>query len=149
MRAAWLLSRSEVRRRWPSLLLLAVLIAITGGVTLTGVAGARRTSSSSDRFLEPSRNQDAIVFANDVRPADVARLRAMPGVEAIGYAAQLAIISPNRQFLGVGEVRDHFAAPRVLGGGRRPRRRDLSRHSSLAHRRRPRGAARRSRRGGH
>jgi len=106
MRAAWLLSRSEVRRRWPSLLVLAVLIAITGGVTLTGVAGARRTSSSYDRFLESSRNQDAIVFANDVRPADVARLRAMPGVEAIGYAAQLAIISPNRQFLGVGGARD-------------------------------------------
>src|SRR4029077_11389060 len=106
MRAAWLLSRSEVRRRWPSLLLLAVLIAITGGVTLTGVAGARRTSSSSDRFLEPSRNQDAIVFANDGRPADVARLRAMPGVEAIGYAGQLSIIQPNRQFLAVGGARD-------------------------------------------
>jgi len=102
MRAAWLLSRYELRRRWPSLLLLAVLIAVTGGVTLTAAAGARRTSSSYNRFIATSKDQDAIVFADDVRLADVARLRAMPGVEAIGYAVQMSIIQPNRQFLGTG-----------------------------------------------
>src|ERR1043165_9110942 len=106
MRAALLLARSELRRRWPSLLVLAVLVAFTGGVTLTAVAGARRTASSYDRFLEVSRNQDAILFADDVRPADVARLRQMPGVDAIGYARQMTIVRPNGEFLAVGGALD-------------------------------------------
>jgi putative ABC transport system permease protein len=106
MRAAFLLSRTELRHRWPSLIVLAVLVALTGGVTLTAVAGARRTSSSYRRFLEKSRNQDLIIFADDVRPADVAKLRAMPGVDAIGYGRQMTIVRPSGEFIGVGGALD-------------------------------------------
>lgn len=107
MRAALLLTRSELRRRWPSLLVLAVLVAITGGVMLTAVAGARRTASSYNRFIDTSRNHDVILFVDDIRPADVARLRAMPGVEAIGYGRQMSIVLPSGEFLGVGGAIDN------------------------------------------
>ena len=106
MRAAFLLTRTEIRHRWPSLIVLAVLVALTGGVTLTAVAGARRTASSYERFLETSRNQDVILFADDARPADVAKLRAMPGVDAIGYGRQMTIVLPSGEFLGVGGALD-------------------------------------------
>src|SRR5438094_2033161 len=110
MRAALLLSRSELRHRWASLLVLAVLVALTGGVTLTAVAGARRTSSSFDRFLDTSRSDDLTVFADDARPADVAKLRTIPGVEAIGYARGLVIVrasdAAGGRFLAAGGALD-------------------------------------------
>jgi hypothetical protein len=47
MRAAWFLTRGELKRRWPSLLLLAVLVAAVGGVTLpAGASDLNRTLSS-------------------------------------------------------------------------------------------------------
>jgi hypothetical protein len=106
MRAALLLSRCEIRRRWPGLLVLAVLVALTGGVTLTAVAGARRTASSFDRFLDVSRNDDVTVFADDVRPADVDKLRKLPGVEELGYARGMLLVGPNGQFLAAGGALD-------------------------------------------
>src|SRR5437868_3052175 len=106
MRAALMLSRSEIKRRGASLLLLAALVAVTGGVTLTAAAGARRTSSSYDRFIATTKNQDVVVFADDARPADVARLRALPGVEALGYARQMTIVRPSGEFVGVGGALD-------------------------------------------
>jgi hypothetical protein len=41
MTAVWLLVRATVRRRWPALAALAVLIGLAGGVVLTAAAGAR------------------------------------------------------------------------------------------------------------
>ena len=43
-RAAW-------RRKWPSLLAIAFLIAVSLAVTLTSVSGARRARSAPARFL--------------------------------------------------------------------------------------------------
>ena len=43
---------ADVRRRWPSLVVLAVLTAIPVGAVLALVAGARRADTSIDRFAE-------------------------------------------------------------------------------------------------
>jgi hypothetical protein len=58
MTAAWLWSRSEWRRRWPSLLLLAPLIALGAGVTIAAVAGARRADTAFDRFIAKTGEPD-------------------------------------------------------------------------------------------
>ena len=44
--------RSEWRNGWRSLLGLALLIALGGGVTLAALAGARRADTAIDRFLD-------------------------------------------------------------------------------------------------
>lgn len=106
MRAATLLARAELRRHWRGLLVVGLLVAFAGGVTLAATAGARRTASSFDRLIESTRNEDVLVFAEDVSPAQVERLRALPGVEALGHVRQLALVRPDGEFLAVGGALD-------------------------------------------
>ena len=42
MRGAWLWARSDLRRRWLSLVVVALFIAFASGTTMALVAGARR-----------------------------------------------------------------------------------------------------------
>ena len=102
MGAVRLLVRSEVRRRWRSLVIVVLLVGFAGGATLAAVAGARRTSSSFDRFRESVRSHDVLVFAEGIGPSDVQKLRSRPGVAAVGYLRQLALTRPDGDFLAVG-----------------------------------------------
>ena len=52
MTTVWLALRADVRRRWPALLSLALLLGLIGGVVLTAAAGARRTDSAYPRLLQ-------------------------------------------------------------------------------------------------
>src|SRR5919106_2634284 len=120
MRAAIFLVRAELRRRWRSLIVVALLVGLAGAVTLAAVAGARRTASSFDRFLESTGTQDVLVFDEHVSRADVARVRALPGVEAVGWAPFLALEGPTvravQGFATVGPLDD-----RTLGEVNRAR----------------------------
>ena len=51
MTTVWLALRADVRRRWPALLGLALLLGLIGGVALTAAAGARRTDTAYPRLL--------------------------------------------------------------------------------------------------
>jgi hypothetical protein len=51
MTTVWLALRADVRRRWPALLGLALLLGLIGGVVLTAAAGARRTDTAYPRLL--------------------------------------------------------------------------------------------------
>ena len=51
MTAVWYRFRAELRARWKSVVVLAVLAGIAGGVTLAAIAGARRTDSAFSRLL--------------------------------------------------------------------------------------------------
>jgi ABC-type antimicrobial peptide transport system permease subunit len=51
MTTVWLALRADVRRRWPALLSLALLLGLIGGVVLTAAAGARRTDTAYPRLL--------------------------------------------------------------------------------------------------
>ena len=102
MRLLW---GAELRRGWRGLVTLAVIVGLVGAVALAALAGARRTSTSFDRFIEDSRNQDVLVFATDVRPADVAKLRTLPGVDAIGYIRAMSVLHKG-DFLAAGGALD-------------------------------------------
>jgi hypothetical protein len=79
--AAWL--RVDLRRRRRSLVVLALLIAISTGTVLTAVAGARRGESALSRlWAADTRPATAVVLANE--PGfDWAAVAAFPEVEEV------------------------------------------------------------------
>jgi hypothetical protein len=74
--------RCRVRSHWKSVVALALVIAVMGGVVLTLVAGAVRTLTASDRYADArGRPFDAsVVQADGVPRTD--ELRSLPAVES-------------------------------------------------------------------
>ena len=62
MGAVWYRLRADVRVRWRTLALIAVLVGVGGGVALTAFAGARRTAAAAvPQMLAYSRPDDGQV----------------------------------------------------------------------------------------
>ncbi|WP_409454326.1 FtsX-like permease family protein [Jatrophihabitans sp.] len=78
---AWL--RLELRRRWRTLAALSLLVGLASGTVFAAVAGARRGASAQSRLQDRTRPATATVYANDPN-FDWGRVRALPGVEALG-----------------------------------------------------------------
>jgi len=77
-RAAW-------RRRWPSLLALALLVALALAVTATAVAGARRTNGAPGRFIAEDGTPDVQV--------SLTRLDSLRGVKEISALPEVRDVS--------------------------------------------------------
>ena len=83
MRAVVAWFRLDARRRWRSLLVLALLIALATGTVLTAVTGATRGSNAIDRLLD--RTLPATVEVGVQQAGfDWDAVRARPDVEALG-----------------------------------------------------------------
>ena len=83
MNVVWAWLRLDSRRRWRSLTVLALLIAVSSGTVLAAVAGARRGESAMDRLAAQSKVSTALVAPN--RPGfDWDPVRALPEVEKLG-----------------------------------------------------------------
>ena len=81
---AWF--RLDLRRRWRSLLVLALLVGFATGTVMTAVAGARRGDTAVERLAERTLPATVQVLPND--PAfDWDLVRAIPGVEAVAEVA--------------------------------------------------------------
>jgi hypothetical protein len=61
MNGVWYRAGAELRRRWKATLLLALLFGLVAGVVIAAFAGARRTRSALDEFVEWSRPEDVSV----------------------------------------------------------------------------------------
>lgn len=78
-----MLARAEMRTRLVSLLGLAATVAVVVAVVLAAVVGARRTSTTLDRFRDSSASSDAELQTNGLGqlPAMRAAVRGSPQVE--------------------------------------------------------------------
>jgi len=94
MTTVWLALRADVRRRWPALLALALLLGLIGGVVLTAAAGARRTDTAYPRLLTwANASQTDIVPESDSYAADYfAALARQPHVAAVATAGVYGMV---------------------------------------------------------
>jgi ABC-type lipoprotein release transport system permease subunit len=80
---AWVLAR-QLRSRWRSWALLAVLVGLAGAVVLTAAAGARRTDTAYQRFLDSAHAADVLVSpTNTGFGGYYGALARLPGAETV------------------------------------------------------------------
>jgi len=93
-----MLARFEIRRRWRGVVVLTLVVGFVGAVVLATLAGARRTDSSLRRFDEWSHAADVTLlppFGYTPTPAEMAKVRQIRNVVAVGELRSFAIIPTN------------------------------------------------------
>lgn len=61
MTAVWMFFGAELRRRWRSWLVLALLAGLIGGLVTAVAAGARRTDNAYPALVAWSRSPDDLI----------------------------------------------------------------------------------------
>ena len=97
MRVSWMYAAASMRRNAGGVLVLTLLVGLVGAVVLASLAGSRRTASSFERFRDETLAQDLVIFVPEISDVDIAELRRLPDVEALGIAKQLTTtVTPLR-----------------------------------------------------
>jgi hypothetical protein len=117
-----MLAGCEIRRRWRSVAVLALLVGVVGAVVLSTVAGARRSDSALARFNALSRTGNVEMFVGYPTAAQLRAFRAAKGVDSFarlrGEALTLAR-APNLRAVG-GALDTAFGTvvdrPRIVAG---------------------------------
>jgi hypothetical protein len=121
---AW--ARLDVRRRWRSLLVLTLLVALSGAVVLTTLAGARRTDTAIPRLQSRVLEADVMVLPN--KPGfDWGPVSRLPSVKTLGTfvltqgGPQLSIGSFDNLGFPAGDAQQNVTIDRpFLRSGRFP-----------------------------
>jgi hypothetical protein len=124
--------RADWRRRYLSLVALALVAGISFAVATTAFAGARRTASSFDRLRDVTRAYDngVAIDAPGASPtgddsydqATVDRIRHLPQIESVGELVSYLAATPDDSWeVSIGAPTDgvlgtRIAADRVLRG---------------------------------
>jgi ABC-type antimicrobial peptide transport system permease subunit len=97
MATVWLSLRTDIRRRWRTLLSLALLLGLIGGVVLTAAAGARRTDTAYPRLLSwANATQVDFIPAVGDYPADYyAALAKLPQVAELSTEVLYQVVLPT------------------------------------------------------
>jgi hypothetical protein len=90
-RAGALWARADLRHRWTSSILLALLVAVPVGATLALVAGARRAGDSVERFVASTDLGDIVVFL-DGPSSPPPEIAADPRIARVGRSAAIGAV---------------------------------------------------------
>ena len=93
-----MVARCEMRRSARRVVAVVLLVGVVGAVVFATVAGARRSSSSLERFVSSSRASDLTLTGITRGPATPAQLRAVrgiPGVIGIGVGRGVLLNFPR------------------------------------------------------
>jgi FtsX-like permease family len=119
MAAIWLTARAEWRQRWRSLVVLALLAALAGGVTLAAFTGSRRAGTSFARLLEQVKDPNLVVGTGDEPPDPeiVQEIASWPGVEVAVHQVILVVAPADKGMLA---GRDSIAGALPVMAGDEP-----------------------------
>jgi putative ABC transport system permease protein len=119
MAAIWLTARAEWRQRWRSLVVLALLAALAGGVTLAAFTGSRRAGTSFARLLEQVKDPNLVVGTGDEPPDPeiVQEIASWPGVEVAVHQVILVVAPADKGMLA---GRDSIAGALPVMAGDKP-----------------------------
>jgi hypothetical protein len=98
----WLRCRAELRTKWRTAVMFAVLLGLGGGVALTAFAGARRTDQAMPQFVTYSLPDDGGFLAGSLSAPPVT-----PGAPA----TSLALSPLEQRIVGLPQVVAYFRAP--------------------------------------
>lgn len=109
----WSAARSIVASRRVATGLLVMLIAVSVGVSIGGLAGARRTSGVLDRFRAASVAADvSIGLPEDATADQLERFAGLPGIVDTGQLMILLVrpagsgLQPGGEFIAIGPAED-------------------------------------------
>ena len=118
-------ARTELRRRWGTLALLAALIAIAGGTSLAAASGAQRTETAFSRMLAATHQPNLAVNGagedgfTDLDPKLLDRVMEIGGVKGAAEFAFVAVAPdgfPNFFALALIDRRGEATRPLLLDG---------------------------------
>ena len=120
MGAILMLARSELRRRWRSVVVLTLLVGFVGAVVLALTGAARRTDTALKRFEARSAASTLEIDVGDATPSQLDELRRVRGVSAVAALYQMTLVN-DALFLPVAAQLDRrfgrdVDRPRVLEG---------------------------------
>lgn len=95
MRELWPVIRANLRRRWLSTVVLAVIVGIAFGVTVGAAIGARRTATAFPRFVDRQGAPDLVVAAGEEGGAPARVLLDQPQVKAAGVGTGVGVLLRN------------------------------------------------------
>jgi ABC-type lipoprotein release transport system permease subunit len=83
-------ARASCRRRWPALVGIALLLGLTGGLSMFAIAGARRTQSAYPRFLRSTNPSTMVVDVGGLDNGGDASLDAIADLPQVQQARAYA-----------------------------------------------------------
>ncbi|MET0883992.1 MAG: FtsX-like permease family protein [Acidimicrobiales bacterium] len=118
--------RRDLRTQWRSLLALAVLVGLIGGVVLASTMAARRTASAYTRYVGFAHAEDINIGAPGINDptfaAAVSDIESFPEVVAVGPISSQELLSTEEglEFFALGGVDDRVGTtinrPKILEG---------------------------------
>ncbi len=118
-----MLATADVRRRWRGVVILVLLVGIVGAITLSTIAGARRSDAALGRFIGYSRASSMELDVQDPTPAQLAAFRRVPGVADVAVLHAYALSPEGRPNLAIaasvdGKLGTEVDRARVVAGRR-------------------------------